>query len=103
VPPGPNLARRVGRAAQDTWRTAASRWILAAAFLICLAGWTLDLRPLAPVWGDVATDARRQRAREEERRINEEIERREAMARSVSIAGTLSKTQHGPGPSITRS
>jgi len=92
----------------------ATRWVLAIGFVVCLVGWTFAIRPLAPAWGDVATwvsglatsgglifaglqirDARRQRVTEDQRRVESELEQREAMARAVSVSSILDHTKDG--------
>ena len=92
------------RGATWTWRWAGTRWLLLAVAVAACAGWALDLRPVAVVWGPVGTwvgglatagglvftgvqlrDARRDRREEVDRRRQDEAERREAMARSVSV------------------
>jgi hypothetical protein len=85
--------------------------LLWVAFLVCLMGWLVRIRPLEPVWGTVgewaaalatglgllltarsvalASESVRaqtgQRVAEEARRQEEESARREAMARAVAI------------------
>jgi hypothetical protein len=86
------------------WQWAGAKWALLAVAVVATTGWALELRPLATVWGPVGTwvgglatsagvifagiqirDARLQRKGEEEQRLQELIEHRERMARSVSV------------------
>ncbi|TFV65790.1 UNVERIFIED_ORG: hypothetical protein E4P37_08645 [Bacillus sp. AZ43] len=73
--------------------------MLAVIAVVCAVGWSFELRPAAPVWGDIATwvsglatsgglvfagvqirDARRQRLKEDQRLVQAEVERRTAFA-----------------------
>jgi hypothetical protein len=86
------------------WRSPVTQWLLLLAAIVSTTGWILRVRPIAPVWGNVAEwvgglatalallfaalqirAAKEQRIAEEEHRIAAELEHREAMARAVGV------------------
>jgi hypothetical protein len=98
---------------RTAWRSAVVRWLLLAVALVAAAGWYWRLQPVETVWGDVATWvgglatsaglifaayqirlANLQRRNEETRRIQDEGDRRVAMARAVGVRSVVK--QEGP-------
>jgi len=86
------------------WQSPVTSWMLLLVAVVSTTGWMFRVRPIAPVWGNVAEwvgglatalallfaalqirAAKEQRVAEERHRMDAELEHREAMARAVGV------------------